>query len=91
MVNVAGFVAAIVACLSLGWMLDLRGSVSLASYRLAFAVAVSVQAIGLIQMVRWWLLARHWALRALAEGRPIPVPVVRHRWDLSAERAGRRG
>ena len=82
-VNVAGFVAGIAACLSVGWALDLQGSASLGSYRLAFAVAVAVQAFGLAQMVRWWLLARHWALRALEEGRPIPVPVVRHRWDLS--------
>ncbi|MEO7262988.1 MAG: MFS transporter [Jatrophihabitantaceae bacterium] len=82
-VNVAGFVAAIVACLSLGWTLDLRGSTSLGSYRIAFAVAVTVQTLGLVQMVRWWLLARHWLLRAQEAGTPIPVPVVRHRWDLS--------
>ncbi len=81
-VNVAGFVGSIVASLSLGWALDLQGSASLDAYRVAFAVAVTVQAFGLAQMVRWWLRARHWALRALEEGRPIPVPVVRHRWDL---------
>jgi MFS family permease len=82
-VNVAGFVAAIVACLSLGWTLDLLGSVSLRSYRLAFAVAVTVQTFGLVQMVRWWLRARHAALRAQESGRPIPVQIVRHRWDLT--------
>ena len=84
LVNVAGFVASIVACLSLGWTLDLLGSQTLGSYRLAFAVAVTVQAMGLLQMVRWWLLARRWALRALAAGQSVPVPVVRHRWDLRA-------
>jgi len=83
LVNVAGFVAAIVACLGLGWTLDLRGPATLGSYRLAFAVAVTVQALGLVQMVRWWLRARHWALRAAEAGQPVPVPVVRHRWDLS--------
>jgi MFS family permease len=81
-VNVAGFVASIVACLSLGWTLDLLGSTTLGSYRLAFAVAVTVQAVGLLQMVRWWLRARQWALHTLELGRPVPVPVVRHRWDL---------
>jgi MFS family permease len=82
-VNVAGFVAAIVACLSLGWTLDLQGSASLGSYRLAFAVAVTVQALGLAQTVRWWLLTRHWLLRAQEAGKPIPVRIQRHRWDLS--------
>ncbi|HEY0166947.1 MAG TPA: MFS transporter [Jatrophihabitans sp.] len=82
-VNVAGFVAAIVACLSVGWTLDLRGSASLGSYRLAFAVAVTVQAFGLAQTVRWWLLARRRVLRAQQEGKPTPVHIVRRRWDLS--------
>jgi MFS family permease len=82
-VNVAGFLAAITACLTLGWTLDLLGSVSLGSYRLAFAVAVTVQTLGLVQMIRWWLRARHAALRALELGRPVPVAVVRHRWDLT--------
>jgi len=83
-VNVAGFVASIVACLSLGWTLDLLGSQTLSSYRLAFAVAVTVQTLGLAQMVRWWLLARRGLLRALEEGQAIPVPIVRHRWDLGS-------
>jgi MFS family permease len=83
-VNVAGFVASIVACLSLGWTLDLLGSQTLGSYRLAFAVAVTVQALGLAQMARWWLLARRGLLRALEAGQSVPVPIVRHRWDLGA-------
>jgi MFS family permease len=83
-VNVGGFVASIVACLSLGWTLDLLGSQTLGGYRLAFAVAVTVQAIGLVQMVRWWLLARRAVLRAQEAGQSIPVPIVRHRWDLGS-------
>ena len=82
-VNVAGFMAGIAACLVLGWTLDLTGSVDLAGYRLAFAAAVAVQALGLVQMIRWWLKARHAVLRALELGRPGPVHIVRHRWDLS--------
>lgn len=82
-VNVAGFVAAIIASLALGWTLQLVGSVDRGAYRLAFAVAVSVQMFGLVQMVRWWLRARHGVLRALAAGEPTPVPIVRHRWDLT--------
>ena len=56
---------------------------SLGSYRLAFAVAVTVQAFGLVQMVRWWLLARHRLLHALDAGTSVPVRIVRHRWDLT--------
>ncbi len=82
-VNVGGFVAAISACLVLGWTLDLAGSVDRGAYRLAFAVAVSVQLVGLVQMVRWWLRARHTLLKALEVGRPAPVQIVRHRWDLT--------
>lgn len=82
-VNVGGFVAAITACLVLGWTLDLAGSVDRGAYRLAFAVAVTVQLLGLIQMIRWWLRARHALLEALEVGAPAPVLIVRHRWDLT--------
>jgi len=39
--------------------------------------------VGLVQMVRWWLRARHTLLKALEVGRPAPVQIVRHRWDLT--------
>ncbi len=81
-VNVAGFGAAILACLALGWTLQLVGSVDRSAYRLAFAVAVTVQLLGLVQMIRWWLRARHSLLRALAAGEPTPVRIIRHKWDL---------
>jgi MFS family permease len=82
-VNVGGFVAGIIGCLLLGWTLDLLGSVDRHAYRVAFAVAVCVQLFGLLQMIRWWLRARHAVLRAQDAGRPMPVAIVRHRWDLS--------
>lgn len=81
-VNVAGFVAAISSCLVLGWTLELAGSLDRSAYRLAFAVAVTVQLLGLVQMVRWWLRARRGLLAALAAGAHTPVRIVRHRWDL---------
>jgi predicted MFS family arabinose efflux permease len=81
-VNVAGFVAAILCCLAVGWSLQIAGAADRDSYRVAFAAAVTVQAVGLLQMVRWWLRARHAVLRAAAQGRPGPVRIVRHRWDL---------
>jgi MFS family permease len=82
-VNVGGFVAGILASVGLGWTLSAIGSVDRHAYRIAFGVAVTVQAVGLVQMVHWWLRARHAALRAQEQGRPIPVPIVRHRWDLT--------
>jgi hypothetical protein len=41
-----------------------------------------VQLFGVVQLLRWWLRARRGLLRALAAGQPIPVLIVRHRWDL---------
>jgi sugar phosphate permease len=82
-VNVAGFVAAILASLSLGWTLDLLGAVDRHAYRIAFGVALLVQAAGLVQTIRWWLRARHAALTMQEAGREVPVPVIRHRWDLT--------
>ncbi|MGI8667366.1 MAG: MFS transporter [Jatrophihabitans sp.] len=81
-VNVAGFTAAIASCLVVGWTLDLAGSLDRSAYRAAFAMAVTVQLFGLVQMISWWLRARHSLLRALAAGEPTPVRIVRHRWDL---------
>lgn len=82
-VNVGGFVAGIVGSLGIGWTLDGVGSVHLNAYRLAFAVAVTVQAVGLAQTVRWWLRARRAVLYAQDRGERTPVAIVRHRWDLS--------
>jgi len=81
-VNVAGFVAGILCCLVVGWTLDLATGSERSGYRLAFALAATVQLFGVVQLVRWWLRARHGLLRALAAGQPTPVLIVRHRWDL---------
>jgi hypothetical protein len=79
---VGGFVAGIIGSLGIGWTLDAFGAVDTHAYRYAFAVAVTVQAVGLAQMIRWWLRARHAVLRAQDRGEPTPVALVRHRWDL---------
>lgn len=80
-VNVAGFLAAIMSCLVVGWVLELAGA-DRAGYRLAFSAAVTVQLAGLIQLTRWWLRARRSVLRALALDQPVPVRIARRRWDL---------
>jgi MFS family permease len=82
-VNVGGFVAGILASLAMGWTLTALGSADRHAYRVAFAVALTVQMAGLVQTTRWWLRARHAALTLQESGEPVPVPVVRHRWDLS--------
>jgi MFS family permease len=82
-VNVGGFVAGILGSLGIGWTLDGIGAVDTGAYRWAFAVAVTVQAFGLAQTVRWWLRARRAVLSAQERGDPTPVSIVRHRWDLS--------
>jgi len=81
-VNVAGFLATIASCLVLGLVLQLSGQPDRPGYRLAFAAAVTVQLVGLVQLIRWWLRARRSVLRALAEGEQTPVRILRHRWDL---------
>ena len=81
-VNVAGFLATIASCLVVGWVLQLSGQPDRPGYRLAFAAAVTVQLIGLVQLIRWWLRARRSVLHALERGEQPPVRILRHRWDL---------
>lgn len=80
-VNVGGFVAAIITALAIGLILDAAGT-SPQGYRVAMVALVVVQAAGTVQMLRWSLRARAAALVALNQGEEIPVPVKRHRWDL---------
>jgi MFS family permease len=80
-VNVGGFTAGIIGCLGIGWALDAVGAQDTHAYRIAFLVAIAVQAIGLVQLVRWWWYARQAVLSAQERGEPIPVPLVRRRWD----------
>lgn len=81
-VNVAGFLAAIACSLGVGITLSVAGGSSRGDYRVAFALATTVQLLGLVQLVRWWLRARHALLQAQARGESTPVLVTRHRWDL---------
>ena len=81
-VNVGGFVAGIIGCLAVGWALDAVGATDAHAYRIAFAAAELVQALGLVQLVRWWLRARRSVLAAQERGEQTPVALVRHRWDL---------
>jgi MFS family permease len=81
-VNVGGFVAAILGCLAVGSTLNIAGTADLSAYRWAWAIAVTVQAVGMCQMIRWWLRARRSVLAAQDRGESTPVAIIRHRWDL---------
>jgi MFS family permease len=82
-VNVGGFTASIIAAVGVGRVLDLVGDDDAAAFRLAFAMAIAVQAVGAILAVRWYRRLRARVLDAQERGEPVPVPAVRHRWDLA--------
>jgi MFS family permease len=81
-VNVGGFVATVVIALGIGAALDVLGGSTPHALRWAVLVAVAVQLFGSVRMVVWLWRVRAYALGQLASGGEVPVPVVRHRWDL---------
>jgi hypothetical protein len=80
-VNVGGFVAAVVIALGIGWSLDLQDGTTAASFRWAVLVAVGVQTLGTLQMARWFLRLRAHVLIRQEHGEEVPVPLLRRRWD----------
>lgn len=83
LVNVGGFTASILAAVGVGRVLDLAGRSDASAFRMAFAVAIAVQAIGAVLAVRWYRRLRVRVLDAQQRGEDVPVPAVRHRWDLA--------
>jgi MFS family permease len=83
-VNVGGFVATVIITVGIGLALDLLGGSSAHALRWAVLVAVAVQLFGTVRMVVWLRRVRADVLDRLAAGQAVPVPVVRHRWDLPA-------
>ncbi len=83
-VNVGGFLATVIIALGIGWALDLQGATTPGTLRWAVLVAVGVQAFGTVWMTVWYLRVRAFALTRQQVGEPVPVTVVRRRWDLSA-------
>lgn len=81
-VNVGGFVSTVAVTVGIGAALDLLGGGSAHAFRIAVLVAVLVQAYGTVKVVVWLRRLRSFALVRLAAGQPVPVPVVRRRWDL---------
>lgn len=81
-VNVGGFVAAVIIALGIGWVLDLQGPTTAHTLRWAVLVAVGVQSFGALRMAVWLLRVRAFALGRQEVGEATPVSVVRRRWDL---------
>jgi predicted MFS family arabinose efflux permease len=81
-VNVGGFLAAVVVALGIGWALDLQGATSPSTLRWAVLVAAGVQSVGVWRVVIWYRRVRAYALGRQALGEPVPVTVVRRAWDL---------
>ncbi|MFN2562228.1 MAG: nitrate/nitrite transporter [Jatrophihabitans sp.] len=82
-VNVGGFLATVLIALGIGWAVDAQGATTAGTLRWAVLVAVAVQAFGTVQLTIWYLRVRSFALTRQQVGEPVPVPVVRRRWDLS--------
>jgi MFS family permease len=80
-VNVGGFAATMATSLLIGLILDVAGSTP-NGFRLALLALIGVQGFGTVQVLRWWLRARNFVLAEQSKGRAVPVPVVRHRFDL---------
>jgi MFS family permease len=81
-VNVGGFLAAVVVSLGVGGILALEGSTSAGTLRWAVVAAVAVQGFGAVRMTVWLLRVRARALDLQQRGKSVPVPVVRRRFDL---------
>jgi hypothetical protein len=84
-VNGAGFIATILCAGAIGGVLELMGS-SAGAFRVAFGAAIAIQAFGTFRIAVWWRRVRGGLLVQTERGLPVPVVVVRHPWDLAAER-----
>lgn len=78
-VNVGGFSATVLACLGVGWALDVIGASDVHSFRWAVIVIAGVQAFGLLQVLKWRWRLRANVLATMARGEAVPVRIGRRR------------
>jgi MFS family permease len=84
MVNVGGFLGAVIGLFLTGQIIDVfspTATPTLAGFRWAFAALGLLTAVGLWRMITWWLRARAVVLADAAQGKPVPVRLVRRRFD----------
>jgi MFS family permease len=82
-VNVGGFLSGILTSVVVGQVLNFVGAEDSDAFRIAFGLAVLVQAVGFFQALRWYRRLRAGVLAAQSRGETVPVPAVRHRWDVA--------
>lgn len=80
-INVAGWAACVLACITIGVTLSALGT-DPADYRRGFLLAMAIPLLGCIQALRWWRRTRRSNLLALARGESTPVQTRAGRWDL---------
>lgn len=75
-VNVGGFLAATLAALGIGLVLDITNS-----FTYALLVSGALMALGIWRTAIWWLRARAEVFAAQARGEDVPVRIRQRRWD----------
>ncbi len=78
-VNVGGFLAATLAALGIGLVLDITNS-----FTYALLVSGALMALGIWRTAIWWLRARAEVFAAQARGEDVPVRIRQRRWDSVA-------
>ena len=84
MVNVGGFLGAVVGLFLTGQIIDLASPTAtptLSGFRWAFGALAVLTAVGLWRLLTWWIRTRAVVLAAAAMGKPVPVQLVPRRFD----------
>lgn len=82
--NTAGHTATALAVLTMGLLLQVVPTpTDTAAYRIALLAPLALLLLGLWRTTTWWRHTRSVVLAAQERGDEVPVPVRRHRWDLS--------
>src|SRR5690625_1761300 len=90
LVNVGGFAGAMLAAITIGFVLDLRSSGAdpgLADYRWALAALAAMAATSIVMMLATLLRVRHDVLARMQRGHDVTVTITERPWDRVYRRA----